>query len=221
MAHIVSVQEAQLALPQLALQRVPDFDKKKWAKYIEDIKKKPDPYTPGRYRGRGGFVLALDGSPIGMLNETFVQKENEAYPNISRKFAPLPDGFVVFLSSGNVISIFQIFQEFCRSRIRELDIHLIGICSNNTEVKVVPENSHQDGTDRVGILVIDRLNIEGGETQVARSKGGKPFFSEILEPGEMLMFDDRKYWHYVTPIKSISPEPGWRFVVVLTAKLYS
>lgn len=63
------------------------------------------------------------------------------------------------------------------------------------------EGFHQDGNDNDGLLCIDRHNITGGYSQLKLSKDAKEFaLDAVLEPKQLLLFDDRYYWHYATPI---------------------
>jgi len=86
------------------------------------------------------------------------------------------------------------------------------------EITPVPEGRHRDGFDFVGALVIKRHNIRGAQTILALSKTAPPKFKTTLLPGQLLIFNDREYFHNATVMKSRNHEQGIRDVFVLTAE---
>jgi hypothetical protein len=68
----------------------------------------------------------------------------------------------------------------------------------------------------VAIFCIDRENIEGGMTYLYKQKDGSPVFQKILNPGEFLVFDDRQFFHFTSPIYVTNHEQGTRDVFVMT-----
>ena len=91
-----------------------------------------------------------------------------------------------------------------------------------------PEGAHEDGADYIiSALVINRINLKGGESQIIEhieEKGKKEIiFHHTLAPGEFVFQADSRdemthgtdLWHHVTPFypadKSI-PE-GWRDII--------
>jgi hypothetical protein len=78
-----------------------------------------------------------------------------------------------------------------------------------------PEGAHRDGVDFVAVLLVDRVNIKGGETRVFEADGpaGKRF--TMLEPWTMLLLDDAAVIHESTPIQPTG-EDAHRDTLVLT-----
>ncbi len=80
-----------------------------------------------------------------------------------------------------------------------------------------PEGTHRDGADFiVSALVIERAGITGGESIVYAEDKKTELLRRTLMPGEGIFQDDRKLWHYVTPIKedsSMPPEYGHRSIL--------
>ena len=63
------------------------------------------------------------------------------------------------------------------------------------------EGFHQDDVSHVGIMCVDRHQISGGVTQISSTKNGDSIlYSGILESGNMIILDDKKVYHYTTPI---------------------
>ncbi|MCK5727070.1 MAG: 2OG-Fe dioxygenase family protein [Thiotrichaceae bacterium] len=100
-----------------------------------------------------------------------------------------------------------------------IQCHQFRVCaSQQEEGKPTPEGIHQDGADYVFIMLIGKENVRGGMSSVYRAPNENPIYVTMLaEQGELLLLDDRKYWHGVT---NIEPEdgtkPAYRDVLVMT-----
>lgn len=80
-----------------------------------------------------------------------------------------------------------------------------------------PEGLHRDGVTLVIMMLIDRRNMLGGVTGIRDSEGRNLADLELASPFEMVVVDDRRLQHVVTPIKPIkSPESAVRDALVLT-----
>lgn len=76
------------------------------------------------------------------------------------------------------------------------------LCKNNKEYYPTIEGIHQDGTKYMSIFCVNRENISGGISQIFTSNNPKDLCYEYeMKPNDMLILDDEKYWHYVTPIQ--------------------
>lgn len=80
-----------------------------------------------------------------------------------------------------------------------------------------PEGIHRDGVDYNFILLVNRVNVAGGETGLYDLER-RPLDSFTLEqPGEGLLADDRRIMHGVSPVMVRDPgAPGYRDVLVVT-----
>lgn len=117
-------------------------------------------------------------------------------------------------------TILLIFGKFvfeqCNSMIGYMHIHQMRVRANE-DVSPVPEGIHQDGYSYVGILCVNRVNVDGGETGLYDNVAGNRVYNKILNAGEFVMFNDRKMFHYVSNIKPIDPsKPAYRDVMVIT-----
>jgi hypothetical protein len=103
----------------------------------------------------------------------------------------------------------------------ELGLHQIRIvCDDEHEGHPVPEGFHQDGFDVVVIQSYQRRNITGGKSFLREgSIEGPCVLEHDLLPGEMLVFNDRRMFHYADPIRPQSPGPGCRDLCVMTLSL--
>jgi hypothetical protein len=80
-----------------------------------------------------------------------------------------------------------------------------------------PEGPHRDGVTLVSTLLIGRRNSIGGESSVSDSGGRRLLTTTLAEPGTLLLGDDRRTLHSVSPIRPISDSrPAQRDVLVIT-----
>lgn len=63
---------------------------------------------------------------------------------------------------------------------------------------------HQDGERIIFIYILDKEG-SGAETHLYTSPDEEPIYRSTLEPGDLLVFEDRRFWHGVTPLV---PPPG-------------
>jgi hypothetical protein len=178
-----------------------------------------DPNIKGHYRYRrlSRFRITDDGViklPHGYLFQS--RDYNPLVGDIKREFAELNDE-LVNLDMFN--ALLRVFRYFCALRPgAEIGVHQIRTtCSPESFGDPAPEGIHRDGTDFVCIYSIDRNNVEGAETHLYTSKSGEsPVFHKTLYPGELVLVNDRKFFHYTTPVHPAGPGNGSRDVFVLT-----
>jgi hypothetical protein len=87
----------------------------------------------------------------------------------------------------------------------------------NTGFPVV-EGWHQDNISVLGIFLVNRVNVAGGISMLARDCRGEDLaFAQTLSMGDLLLVDDTAVWHNTTPIARVDPSrPAFRDVVILT-----
>ncbi|MBW5811466.1 2OG-Fe dioxygenase family protein [Yersinia kristensenii] len=102
----------------------------------------------------------------------------------------------------------------------EVTCHQVSLIIDSSihSVSNSPEGLHQDGSNYiVSALVIDKYNIEGGESKLYCTEKDEFIKSHTLEPGEGLFHIDKgsTIWHQVTPIKLKKPsmEIGYRNIL--------
>jgi hypothetical protein len=149
---------------------------------------------------------------------SFVQSSNynKLVGDVKRNFEDLEDGLTRL---DMFQSLLQTFGDFCLLRPgADIGVHQIRTtCSPDCIGEVVPEGIHQDGVDVVCIYVVDRHNIEGAETYIYTSKqGDEAVFNKVLKPGELVLLNDRKFYHYTSTTRPSTAGTGTRDVFVLT-----
>jgi hypothetical protein len=178
-----------------------------------------DPNISGNYRFRrlSRFKLTDDGyekMPHGYL---FQSKEyNPLVGDLKREFQELDERLIGMQMFRELISVFR---DFCGLHPgAEVDVHQIRTtCSSEISGNPAPEGIHRDGTDFIGIYSINRSNIEGGKTQLYARKSENPIFDKVLAAGELLLVNDRRLFHYTTPICPEGEGEGTRDVFVLSS----
>ena len=76
---------------------------------------------------------------------------------------------------------------------------------------------HRNGVDKVGILCVDRKNINGGVHLLKRNTPKIRKYKTLLEPGNMLIFDDNIFLHQITPLFPDIPElDAWQDLIIVS-----
>jgi hypothetical protein len=89
--------------------------------------------------------------------------------------------------------------------------------SANGSGRPTPEGMHRDGVTLVSSLLIGRRNALGGESVVCDPSGRQLLRTTLAEPGTLLLGDDRRTLHGVSPISPIDGSgPAQRDVLVIT-----
>jgi hypothetical protein len=178
----------------------------------------PDPYLEGHYRFRRFSRFRVkNGQLIQLPHAFFYQSKtyNQLLGNVKRDYEELS---VTLVQSEAFKQIVLTFFEFCQqcSPFQEVGVHQIRITTDLTQSgNPAPEGVHHDGVDLVGILCIARHRVSGAETQLSVAKGTEPIFRKVLNPGELLVFNDHQFFHYTTPILP-AENNGYRDVFVFT-----
>jgi hypothetical protein len=178
-----------------------------------------DPNIKGHYRYRrlSRFRITEDGViklPHGYL---FQSKDyNPLVGDLKREFGELNDELV---DLEMFKALLLAFRDLCALRAgAEIGVHQIRTtCTSESFGDPAPEGIHQDGADFICIYSVDRNNVEGAETHLYTSKSGETsVFNKTLYPGELVLVNDRKFFHYTTSVRPASQGQGTRDVFVLT-----
>ena len=113
--------------------------------------------------------------------------------------------------------------EFSRECGWRVGAHQIRVsCSAQSIGTIVPEGDHQDGFMYVMICVVSRSNISGGDTDIVRQLNPRTATTYSLEPGHVVVIDDRDAYHYTHPIEIAETQTqstGYRDALVLTFEI--
>ena len=169
-----------------------------------------------RKRAFARGVLSPDGIQWDSGTEFFQSRDlNEYAGDVQRVFAPAGEAVREY--------IWKVLQS---PRYRRglgdaqyhLGLHQIRIiCDDGHEGYPVPEGYHQDGFEFVAMHSFQRANVDGGTSYLREgTKEGPCIHEHDLVQGEVLVFNDRRLFHYATPIRNRLPGPGHRDICVLT-----
>lgn len=188
----------------------------RFKQYFNDLP--VDPYVKGKYRFRRLSRFTAAGNELVKLPHGYLFQSKEYNPlvgDIKREFAEIDDALTKLDDFKKLVFAFI---DACKLHPEsEIGVHQIRTsCSVNNFGNPAPEGIHRDGTDFIGIFSVNRENIQGGETHLYVEKKEKPVFKKILNPGELLLVNDREFFHFTTPIKPTSDAQGVRDVFVLT-----
>lgn len=182
----------------------------------------PDnPYADGSYRLRRYSRFEFRNDALTRLPaKAFVQDAsiNHFQGDVKRTYPEIEDTTV---EDDCFIELFEHFQKMADLPEGSIiEVHQMRIFAEHDEVQVAPEGIHQDGFDRIGIYIIQRCNIHGGEVSVHTAEHTPPLLKYPLDHGEFVVVNDKKFYHYATPIVPKDGSRGYLDAFVLTANIH-
>ena len=96
-----------------------------------------------------------------------------------------------------------------------VEAHQFRIDTTDGIGRPTPEGAHRDGVDFVAVLLIDRVDVKGGETRVFDADGPTGLRFTMHRPWTTLLLDDARVIHESTPIQPLAAG-GHRDTLVLT-----
>ncbi len=172
-----------------------------------------------RYRRYGsgivsGSIVKWDSNDNNFLQSTEL---NHYVGGVARKFEFIEHTAQIFIAN---VLVRNILGKFIPEGKYSLGAHQIRIRANNYHMgKPAPEGIHQDGFDYVAVSCINMYNITGGTSILVDATNYKTVLLEKnLTRGEVLIFDDKRYAHYASPIVPKIPGECFRDVIVTTYK---
>lgn len=183
-----------------------------------------DPYAAelGMQRlRRYGHYTVSDGVATLMSNDAFVQPQdsNPLYIDRDRHFEPLTDAFAGEPLLAELITLLRVFADALDDVTHwTVKVHPFRvIASADGDGQPTPEGLHRDGVTLVTSLLINRCNAVGGESTVFDASGKHLLTTTLCEPGTLLLGDDRRTVHGVSPIQPLDASaPALRDVLVVT-----
>jgi len=189
-----------------------------------------DPYLKdgGRYRTRrhASFTFG-EGlvAPVPHRAHWQPLTYNALHGGMTRWFEPMPTEVVASAAWLRLLRAFGQTAVDLRATdtaastppVQCIEAHQFRIDTTDGIGRPTPEGAHRDGVDLVGVFMLHRQDIKGGETRVfdARGTSGERF--TLQEPWSLLLLDDARVIHETTPIQP-TKGGGYRDTLVLTAK---
>lgn len=230
-ADPVAAATAQLAatgvavLPSLDVTRSLGVGREGWTRFARHWEHlAPDPYAAElgvtRLRRYGRYAFR-DGAMHPMPTLAFAQPENSnpLYVGMDRDFEPLTDAFARDPLLHSVVQLLaraaSALDEVAEWNVK---VHPFRVQSGAGEnARPTPEGLHRDGVTLVSSLLVGRRNAIGGESLVCDCDGRTLLTTTLAEPGALLLGDDRRTLHGVSPVRPIDRSgPAQRDVLVIT-----
>ncbi|MFF5026874.1 2OG-Fe dioxygenase family protein [Streptomyces collinus] len=212
-------------LPAKELSRILGVTRADWARFArnwDDLEL--DTYMADggtyRYRRYGQYVLEPASGKLDLLPHEAYRQESDVNPlngGIDRHYEPLTSSFTQDpLLEELLVTLGGIFSTVDGTQRWNIKLHPYRITAGAEAGQPAPEGRHRDGVTFITSLLIDRLNITGGESSV-HGDDGEPLLTHTLaEPGDLLLGDDRRTLHSVTPIHPVdAAAPAHRDVLVI------
>ncbi|RFU83247.1 hypothetical protein DY218_28700 [Streptomyces triticagri] len=167
----------------------------------------------GTYRLRryGQFELDAAAGELMLLPHAPYRQEadiNSLNGGIERVFDPLTGSFVGDpLLRSVLVELGRIFSAVDGNTSWNVKLHPYRInASVDQKGQPAPEGRHRDGVTFITSLMIGRVNVTGGESGVYTEEGEHLLTTTLSEPGDLLLGDDRRTLHSVTPVQPVDPE---------------
>lgn len=186
----------------------------------------PDTYAAAagtrRLRRYGHFLLDRQGRITALTHEVFSQPQdtNPLYVDVERHFDPLTDAF----AADPVLAALLRLLAGAAASLDDPDgwsakVHPFRVVASPGQAgEPTPEGRHRDGVTLVSSLLVGRRNAHGGQSAVFHPDGRPLLTTTLSAPGALLLGDDRRTWHGVTPVRPADPScgPAVRDVLVTT-----
>jgi hypothetical protein len=184
----------------------------------------PDPYAAElgvtRLRRYGQYAVR-DGRMRPMPQGVFAQPEdsNPLYIGKDRVFEPLTTAFAADPLLHAVVRLLaRVAGALDDVAEWNVKVHPFRTrsCAEHDGLPT-PEGLHRDGVTLVTSLLVGRRNAIGGESTVCEPDGRTLLTTTLAEPGTLLLGDDRRTLHSVSPVRPIDGSgPAQRDVLVIT-----
>ncbi|MEV6654538.1 2OG-Fe dioxygenase family protein [Streptomyces sp. NPDC051219] len=202
-------------------------NEKDWADFSSHWEElSPDRYAAEsgtcRLRRYGQFSLSTATGELSLLPHIpFVQPEhtNPLYEHVDRHFDPLSGAFAADPVLHRLLGLLGAFADALGEKDRwNVKVHPFRVvATSGGEGRPTPEGRHRDGVTLVSSLLVGRRNATGGESTVLTPDGQELVATTLEEPGSLLLGDDRRTLHAVSPIRPLDPaKPAYRDVLVVT-----
>lgn len=143
---------------------------------------------------------------------------NRLNGGVARHFAPLETEVAQGPVLNAVLSFCRdLFGRLAPALAWHIEVHQFRIDASGSVAKPTPEGVHRDGVNFVFMMLVQRLNVLGGETRI-HDQAGRPLVDHTLSvPLDTAIVNDERVLHGVTPIAPLVANlPACRDVLVVT-----
>jgi len=175
-----------------------------------------DPYVEEGFRYKAISRIRIRGTePVVGPHEPLYQslEYNPVHGDIDRRYAPLTDAMVSAVAAP--LRMFQVAAHLPQDEEVLVQVQRVTTGTAGDIGHPAVEGFHQDGVNAICILLVDRVNLIGGQTLVSTTADGQTLvFAGELRPGQFLVADDRRTYHYTSPVWDTGTARGHRDVVL-------
>jgi hypothetical protein len=180
----------------------------------------------GRYRKRRHATYAIDnaGEPARLMPYQPHYQTVDYNPlngGVARYFAPILDDLHHSVTLAALLEFGDaVFSQISAIHHWHIELHQFRIEARDSKLgKPTPEGVHRDGVDFVLVVMIKRVNIDSGATTIYDLDNRMVGEFMLREPFDMVLVNDRKLYHGVTPITQLDADAeAFRDVLVITFK---
>ncbi|MFJ2607494.1 2OG-Fe dioxygenase family protein [Streptomyces sp. NPDC087425] len=212
-------------LPSEQLSQIIEATEADWARYAanwDDLRLDTHMADGGTYRYRryGQFELTTATGELTLLPHEPYRQESEVNAlngGVDRLFEPLTESFLNDpLFARLLTALGEIFSAVDGTERWNIKLHPYRITAGAEVGQPAPEGRHRDGVTFITSLLISRLNVDGGESGVYTNDGDLLETVTLTDPGDLLLGDDRRTLHSVTPVHPVdATAPAHRDVLVI------
>lgn len=178
----------------------------------------------GRYRRRRYAVLSAAADSDRLVREPHQPhyqslEYNRLNGGIPRYFEPIAPEILTGPSMQTVLEIgLGLFRHLFPRGRAHVEVHQFRIeAGPATPGLPTPEGAHRDGTDFVLVMMVRRVNIASGTTEIFDLAQRRLDSFTLTDPLDTALVNDRKVMHGVTPIEPLDPtQLAYRDVLVAT-----
>lgn len=191
------------------------------ASYWDGLPMDPHLRDGGCYRARRHASLRLDpggGAILEQVRRPHWQPldYNALHGGFKRWFAPMEAAALEQPALVGIITgLARLFAECAGHAVPFVEVHQFRIDTAAGIGRPTPEGAHRDGVDFVAVILVQRVQVRGGETRVFEANGPAGLRFTIREPGAALLLDDARVIHETTPLQP-DESAGYRDTLVLT-----
>lgn len=181
----------------------------------------PDNYLKdgGRYRRRRHSCFIAEGDNLTQTPHRMHWQPleyNALHGGMERWFEPIENEVVQEpVWTKLLLALSQICSQVKGEQPWFIEAHQFRIDTTDGIGRPTPEGAHRDGVDFVAVIMVERVDIKGGETRIFEADGPNGQRFTLSQPWSILFMDDEKVIHESTPIQPVS-EAGHRDTLVLT-----
>ncbi|MBA3774077.1 MAG: 2OG-Fe dioxygenase family protein [Ramlibacter sp.] len=183
----------------------------------------PDDYLKdgGRYRRRRHSCFVVEGdevSPAPHRAHWQPVEYNALHGGMQRWFEPMDSRVVQLPAWARLLrSLAAVSSQLKGRRPWYVEAHQFRIDTEGGIGRPTPEGAHRDGVDLVGVFMVGREGIKGGETRVFEANGPAGQRFTLTRPWSLLLLDDERVIHESTPIQPVAGH-GHRDTLVVTLR---